>query len=255
MKLIFCTILSFICFLTYGQVEISNSIILNSADSAKRQISNTSYPIDSADAINVNTVAYSYLRYYQASGTNNISITTNIALQEYGSGMTFLFKVTSSNTDSVMVNIDGLGAKRLLTIHNQRLKFGDLVAGNIHTIVYNGLYFVLLSDTDRGCLNGFVEVNETYCIEITDRPAVLFYDATKVCQDMNAKICTWGEWYYACQKSGLGLINMVNNYEFIDDAHDHGTFVGMVGGGGVCNLFTSLNAGTALRPYRCCYRK
>ncbi|HUP11966.1 MAG TPA: hypothetical protein VM187_07140, partial [Niastella sp.] len=210
---------------------------------------------DSSHAVNVGSIVTSYLEYYSVSGTNNLSFNTGFAFGQYAEGMTFLIRSGAANTDSVTININGLGAKKLLNPVGKKLKAKDLMPGMVHRIIYRGNDFTL-DNGDNGCPNNFVEVNENYCIEITEHSAtaVTYFAATKACYDINARICTWNEWYNACQKSGLGLVNMNNNWEFIDDAHDHGSFVGMVGVGG-CTGFSSLDSHTALRTIRCCYRK
>jgi hypothetical protein len=33
---------------------------------------------------------------------------------------------------------------------------------------------------------------------------------------LGARLCSWSEWYFACQQSGdLALVNMTNNWEWI----------------------------------------
>jgi hypothetical protein len=107
---------------------------------------------------------------------------------------------------------------------------------------------------NNNCRAGFVEINAAYCMEMNERAAANLWQAMVICNTNNARLCRWGEWYYACQKTGTGLIGMTGgNWEWTDDAAD--AKIRIAGQFG-CTSTGAGNIGvTDLNPYRCCYSK
>lgn len=76
---------------------------------------------------------------------NAITLTPSPAITAYTEGQMFRFIVGSTNTTSVTVAISGLAAKSILKLDSMALQSGDLIAGNVALIVYDGTRFVLNS--------------------------------------------------------------------------------------------------------------
>jgi len=105
----------------------------------------------------------------------------------------------------------------------------------------------------RDCpIGSWSEINEEFCIEVNERVSTDWWNANKNCGDLNAHICSWNEWYYACQKPGNGTINMTNDWEW--------TIVGIAGGtattvgNGDCKN-SSTETMTNSKTYRCCFSR
>lgn len=87
-------------------------------------------------------------QYCTVGGTANvITLTTGFSTSAYAAGQTFSFKVGTTNTGSVTVNVDSLGAKSLVRADgsNTSLEPGDLVANALVEIQYDGTRFQLRS--------------------------------------------------------------------------------------------------------------
>jgi|GEM_PF-5291673 len=72
------------------------------------------------------------------------------------------------------------------------------------------------------CPSGFTAVNDEFCIETDENVAgsKTWFDAVAACVDLDAHLCSWAEWYGACQKSGLSpaLLNLMDgDHEWLDD--------------------------------------
>ena len=61
----------------------------------------------------------------------------------YFAGMTVKILVDTTNTGATTLNLNSLGAKNILKNVNQALAAGDLVAGDIVTLIYDGTQFQL----------------------------------------------------------------------------------------------------------------
>ena len=87
--------------------------------------------------------------YYAADSgsTDAYAITLSPALNAYADGQTFRFKANTINTGTATLNINGLGAKTIVKGVNTTLSDGDIQAGQICEVTYNGTNFVLNSPT------------------------------------------------------------------------------------------------------------
>jgi hypothetical protein len=82
--------------------------------------------------------------YALAGGTADvITLTMTPAITAYSTGMYFVFKAASTNTSSVTVNVNSVGAKNVYR-SGAALAAGDIVAGEIYIIAYDGTQFQLL---------------------------------------------------------------------------------------------------------------
>jgi hypothetical protein len=66
-------------------------------------------------------------------------------LLSYQTGNMFSFIVQNTNTTTVTLNIDGLGAKAILRNATEPLQAGDLTVGNVVVVIYDGTQFQLIS--------------------------------------------------------------------------------------------------------------
>jgi microcystin-dependent protein len=85
-------------------------------------------------------------QYCSVGGTANvITLSTGFSTSAYAAGQTFSFKVGTTNTGAVTVNVDSLGAKSLVRADgsNTALQAGDLVSGALVEIQYDGTRFQL----------------------------------------------------------------------------------------------------------------
>lgn len=90
--------------------------------------------------------------------TNSSSFTLTPALTSYVTGQMINFKAAAPNTGPVTVNIDGLGPITIKKQFNQNLATGDIFAGQIVTVVYDGTNFELQSLPASGAGGGAGEL-------------------------------------------------------------------------------------------------
>lgn len=85
-----------------------------------------------------------------ASGTDTYTLTADPTAASYYDGQRFIVKFTNSNTGSATININSLGAKTLKKNVSSDLSAGDIQAGQIHIIQYDGTNFQVLSIVGGG---------------------------------------------------------------------------------------------------------
>lgn len=240
-----------------AQVTVTDSITLNNIDASKRQVENLGLPNLKSNAVNVFTYQSNYLLFGNIlGGTDTLTLKFPVKYEKYYTGMVIYFLALNNNNGSLFVNVDSLGTKEI-KVYNRSLNPNEIIANRIIRLMYNGNNFDLQSEPSSPCPNGFTSVNQKFCIEIDERDSLSFYDANIVCGDMNARLCTWSEWKYACDNNGA-LLNIIGNYEWIDDAENYtGGFIGAkVSGGTSCTDNLSQNTSTTnIRKYRCCYTR
>jgi len=101
--------------------------------------------------------------YGIAYGTNSKIITLNPAPTSYYEGMCFAFRNEVQNTGPVTINVNGLGAKSIKKPNGNDLVSGNLKAGSVYTVRYNGTNFILQgSDSSGNATPGDVTAGKTF---------------------------------------------------------------------------------------------
>jgi hypothetical protein len=93
------------------------------------------------------------------TGTDTLTGSLTPILTAYAAGNQFSFVVANTNTTAVTINIDGVGSKSITRTGSTALVAGDLIAGQVALIEYDGTRFQLLNANSFTNLN--VSGNET----------------------------------------------------------------------------------------------
>lgn len=101
--------------------------------------------------------------YGVAIGTNAYAVTLDPAPLTYYEGMCIAVKITSQNTGSSTINVNGLGAKSIRKQNGNLVSAGNLKAGIIYTMRYNGTNFYLQGEGGEGTAqSGDVIIGKTF---------------------------------------------------------------------------------------------
>ena len=95
----------------------------------------------------------SEFNYASASGTNALTASMRVTPIGYQEGAIYLIKIGSNNTGSVTLNLNSLGAKTLKKYISgvlSNLESGDLIAGMMIQVLYDGTYFQVVSGIGSG---------------------------------------------------------------------------------------------------------
>jgi hypothetical protein len=85
--------------------------------------------------------------YFSDTGTANAyAITASPAIASYVAGQRFVFNPAHNNTAASTLNVNGLGVKQIRRYNVVGLNANQIIAGNPADVVYNGTYFVLMSN-------------------------------------------------------------------------------------------------------------
>ncbi len=82
-----------------------------------------------------------------AGATDAYAITLDPVPAAYYAGMMVVFKANTANTGAATLNVNALGAKTIKKNHDQDLADGDIEAGQIVTVIYDGTDFQMQSQT------------------------------------------------------------------------------------------------------------
>jgi len=117
-----------------------------------------------------------------AGANDTYVITPSPALGSYTTGLMLNFKPNTVNTGAATLNVSALGAKTIVKPYGQTLEDGDIAAGQICTVVYDGTNFVLQSLSQRVLYQNGQQIyaadaqaNDTYVITLS--PAITAYVA------------------------------------------------------------------------------
>lgn len=106
-----------------------------------------------ADSLN-SSVQNSSLNYgSSAVGSDAYAINPTPAIAAYTAGQVFHVKADVANTGAATLNVSGLGAKDIKKYVNADLATGDIVAGQVFTVVYDGTNFQMVVPLGSGDYN------------------------------------------------------------------------------------------------------
>lgn len=130
------------------------------------KITNLANGTNATDAVNFSQLQSSAAKYLTVSGTDTITAGLTPALTVYTTGDTFSFVVANTNTTAVTINIDSLGAKAITRDGSTALTAGDLVAGEVVMIVYDGTRFQVINP------NAFTNLKVSGTLDVTGATTV-----------------------------------------------------------------------------------
>jgi len=95
----------------------------------------------------------SYIYAADSGGSDAYAITLAPAITAYVTGQLFLFKANTINTGAATLNVNGLGAKTIKKNVSSDLATGDILAGQLVKVIYDGTNFQLVSTIPAAALN------------------------------------------------------------------------------------------------------
>lgn len=86
---------------------------------------------------------------YAADGgsSDTYAVTYDPPIKAYTTGMVIQFYANTANTGTATLNVNGLGAKTIRKMNDATLETGDIEAGQLVTVIYDGTYFQMQSQT------------------------------------------------------------------------------------------------------------
>ena len=150
---------------------------------------------DDIPAIN-DTTTFSNL--ITVAGTNTLTGLATPALAGYAAGAQYSFIAQNTNTAAVTIDIDTLGVKSITKFGTTALVAGDLIAGSIALIEYDGTRFQLLNAVG----NFFDDITVDYIKETTT------VSATAATGTINYDVATQSILYYTTAATANWTLNL-----------------------------------------------
>ena len=133
--------------------------------------------IDNTQAIVDATMQSGAPVYTTASGTDTYTADLTPPIADYIEGSAYNIKFTNPNTGASTINLNSLGAKDIKKADGSALVAGDILAGQISDLFYNGTYFQLGTSVSGSGGSGIVMTPATI-LDNQATPQLLFeYDA------------------------------------------------------------------------------
>lgn len=99
-------------------------------------------------------IAQSEPSYVTASGTDTYTVTMEQAPTAYYAGLSLNVVFTNANTGAATVNVNSLGAKNITKNGSTAVVSGDIAAGSVHRLIYDGTQFQLEATNVAGLGQG-----------------------------------------------------------------------------------------------------
>jgi hypothetical protein len=155
-------------------IGTSGQILQSNASSIPEWIANPSASTATYGVSGISTIDAD-VRFYaaDAQASDTYVITLSPAPTAYVTGQTFRFKANTVNTGAATINVNSLGAKTIVKGVNTTLANGDIAAGQVVTITYDGTNFVLQNPTATASTNPYLGLytNGTTTKNIADADA------------------------------------------------------------------------------------
>ena len=97
------------------------------------------------DAVRYSQIQSGTDKLITVTGTDTLTGSMTPVLTAYAAGNQFSFVVANTNTTAVTINIDGVGSKSITRTGSTALVAGDLIAGQVALIEYDGTRFQLIN--------------------------------------------------------------------------------------------------------------
>ncbi|MBK6540792.1 MAG: hypothetical protein IPG10_05865 [Flavobacteriales bacterium] len=247
--------------LCQGQVTIDQPLVLSGVDTADRQVIGVGDATIPGDALNAGTARAASFRVADAAGSVNAwqVVTIPAFTTAPVPGTELVVRVQGTNTGPVTMDLAGAGTFPVVKGAGFPLDSGDVRPGLMAVLLFDGQAFQLtngLRSSRRPCPSGFTEVSDQFCIEPGQRDTLDFRYAAIACGNVNATVCTWGEWHLACDRAAqLGLTDMIGDWEWTNSSASSDMYVRVVGLSSCTVMGVELSIGGAPLNFRCCYRR
>ncbi|MFI5203398.1 MAG: hypothetical protein ACHQF2_02790 [Flavobacteriales bacterium] len=253
-RVVIAVLLVFRVYTGLAQIELNKSVIFSGDSLHKRQVENVSALSDSLTLTSAQSVIHASHQLCKVNGVvlDSVVLTHPAGITQPSAGMVIYFLSTFSNSGPVFIRLGSGNYYELKRADGNSLKAAQLPDTSMQCLIFNGTSFIQLQPYKQTCPAGYTQVNEAYCIENIEHIASNFFNAVTTCYAANSRLCTWGEWYFACQQTGLGLVNMNNNYEWVETTGNSAGSANTVGSGN-CTAAALGSASGLSRTFRCCY--
>jgi hypothetical protein len=120
--------------------------------------------------------------YAVATGSaNTYAVILNPAPASYAEGMAIAVKINVDNTGASTINVNGLGAKAIKKPNGSNVAAGNLKAGSIYSMRYNGTNFILQgSDAAGNATPGDVLSGKTFTNDSGEQTGTMTNQGAKV---------------------------------------------------------------------------
>ena len=142
------------CLTKNGQNSPSSSLPMNSQKHTG--VANASARTEYAAAGQIQDDALNYVASDSGSADAYV-IAPSPAITAYTEGQRFGFTATNASTGASTINVSGLGVKSIKKHHDQAIAAGDIEAGAVVVVQYDGTNFQMLSQTGIAHIANLVE--------------------------------------------------------------------------------------------------
>ena len=247
-----------LAFTMNAQVQVDKPVVLTGAQPADRRVEGIPAPTSDDQAMNAEGLQLAAYAYAEITGQPDLwSVQVQPVPDSLPAGSLLLLKAAFTNTGPVELSINGGPLAPVTKNGVAPLDSADVLAGEVVVLVHDGQRFQLTgpaSRAPRNCPPGTVTVNGQYCMELQKRALSDFDLAALACGMAGGRMCTWGEWHYACRNAtALGLTDIVGDWEWTNNTANGDGLVRIVGGSSCWGHNTSPAWDVQPRNYRCCF--
>jgi hypothetical protein len=216
-----------------GQVRVDRPLVLTGTETDQRQLHGLEPTTVPGRLLSAEAEAGGMHRYATPGAAATWEVDLPGLDQMPQPGTHVLVKAPAGADGEVWIAFNGHGPYPVLD-GGMPLQSQDTGQDMVLSLVFDGSSFQLMNTTGhrvRPCPEGTVAVNEQFCIEPEQGPALTFWDAIHGCNSKGMRLCSWGEYHAACVNGEtLGITGMGTQWEWTNSATNENGSVRMVRG-------------------------
>ena len=244
--------------LSMAQLVIDKPIILSSPDPEDHRVQGLMHSVDPLDALTAGTAQNNQVQIGVTTQGDHWSILLPSLESELVNGIHVIVRAPAMDPQPVNIILNGNGPYPL-QLEGTTVSAEQIVEGTMISMVFaDGIFHILNGHHGmrRACPTDMVAVNGLFCIEPTERPSADLFQAGLNCAANGRRLCTWGEFVGACQRSTeLGLTSMTNNWEWTGTTSNEDNCARIAGSNNCTAANSAFSTGSFLWAYRCCFTR
>lgn len=243
----------------YAQLDVPVKLILDGATTSDRQIIGLADPIAPDAGVSLDAYRRNVVTSADVSGGATLNAELFPPATSYQAGMSVFLTLATTNSAGCTIRLNDLEEKPVYKWGGLPLDSADLVPNVPNRFVYDGEGFQYLGNILIPCPSGYSIGNSNYCIADSSLTLQTFFQASTICRQRGARLCTFGEWVHACPM--LFPTQLTADGEWVDSAANNANTAKIVGYGStgltVDLVDTGCRRGTHKLPsetakFRCC---
>jgi hypothetical protein len=246
-----------------AQWDIPVPLVLDGPSPEDRQIIGLADPIVSDAGVSVDAYRRNVVSSATSTGGSVLHAELLPAATSYAPGMSVYLTLSEPNGTGCTIRLNDLEEKEVVKWGGLPLDSADLIPNVPNRFVYDGERFQYMGNILIPCPSGYSIASVNFCIGDSSFAPQTFHQAGTICRQQGGRLCSFGEWLYACPRLFSTQLTSASSADWVDSAANSQNTAKIVGHGSdgvTTDLQLGCNTGSNREPtstarFRCCFTR